>query len=241
VVDVQVRPRKPPWVVQQFGLVVLGVACYFGVRGLTANRPQVARDHAQDVLRLESYLRLDVEKQSQTVLVQRDWLADVANWIYIWGHWPVISVVMLWLALHHREVFLRLRNAMLVSGALGLVVFICYPVAPPRLADLGLIDTVTERSHAYRVLQPPAFVNQFAAMPSLHVGWDLLVGLAVFAAARPLSIRLLGLLMPVLMATAVVLTGNHYLLDVVGGVLLTLVGHAVALRWEHRRAEQRTG
>lgn len=230
--------HRPPWILEQLGIVVTGVVCYFGARGLTANRPQLARDHAQDVLQVESTLHLDVEKQSQAVLAQRDWLADLANWIYIWGHWPVIVVVMLWLAMQHRVIFLRLRNAMMVSGAVGLVVFISYPVAPPRLADLGLIDTVTERSHAYRVLQPPAFVNQFAAMPSLHVGWDLLVGLAVIAAARPVPLKLLGLLMPLLMAAAVVITGNHYLLDVVGGVVLTLIGHGIALHWEHKRFPQ---
>ena len=91
------------------------------------------------------------------------------------------------------------------------------------------------------MLQPPAFVNQYAAMPSLHVGWDLLVGLAVFAAARSMPVRLLGLAMPVLMAASVVLTGNHYLLDVVGGVVLTLSGHVLALRWERRRLPQSGG
>ena len=91
---------------------------------------------------------------------------DVANWIYVWGHWPVIILTMLWLVLHHRDVFLRLRDGMLVSGALGLVVFVTYPVAPPRLVDPELIDTVTARSEAYRYLQPPNFVNQYAALPS---------------------------------------------------------------------------
>ena len=79
--------------------------------------------------------------------------------------------------------FLRLRNAMMVSGAIGLIVFASYPVAPPRLRGLGLVDTVTSSSTAYRVLQPPAFVNQYAAMPSLHSGWDLLVGIAIVTAA----------------------------------------------------------
>jgi hypothetical protein len=86
-------------------------------------------------------------------------------------------------------------------------------VAPPRLAHLGLVDTVTERSQAYRILQPPAFVNQYAAMPSLHVGWDLLVGLTIVSAASATWLRMVGRLMPVLMAVATVATANHYLLD----------------------------
>jgi hypothetical protein len=81
----------------------------------------------------------------------------------------------------HRRVFRRLRDAMAVSGAMGVCVYVSYPVAPPRLARLGMTDTITEQSQAYRVLQPPAFINQYAAMPSLHVGWNLLLGLALIA------------------------------------------------------------
>lgn len=227
------------WVLRQFTLVLFGVVVYFGVRGLTEARPSTAIAHAQDVLAFETRLNLNQEGRLQDLLVGREWLATVANWIYIWGHWPVIASVMVWLALRHRQIFFRLRNAMIASGAVGLVIFATYPVAPPRLTGLGLIDTVSQRSHAYRVLQPPAFVNQYAAMPSLHVGWDLLVGLAVASAATRFWLRWLGYLMPVLMATAVVLTANHYLIDGVAGAMLALAGLAAALRLE--RWQQRAG
>ena len=98
-----------------------------------------------------------------------------------------------------------------------MVIFVSYPVAPPRLADLGLIDTVTQRSQAYRVLQPPDFVNQYAAMPSLHAGWDLLIGMSIVAAASTVWLRTVGFAMPVLMAFSVVVTANHYIVDVVAG------------------------
>ena len=160
----------------------------------------------------------------------------LANWIYIWGHWPVIIVTMTWLAWQHRDVFLRLRNGMLVSGGIGLVIFATYPVAPPRLADQGLVDTVTRSSESYRVLQPPEFVNQYAAMPSLHSGWDLLIGIAIFTAATTTWLRIVGVVLPIAMMFAVVATANHFVLDVVAGVLLALVGHAVALGIERRRA-----
>ena len=150
---------------------------------------------------------------------------------------------MAWLVWRHRPQFLQLRDGMLVSGALGLIVFLSYPVAPPRLAGLGLEDTVTENSQAYRYLQPPAFVNQYAAMPSLHVGWDLLAAMAVFSATSSLLVRVLACVMPALMAWAVIATANHYVLDVVAGVALVLVGHLVALalqRHRERRAGART-
>src|SRR6185312_9767346 len=118
-------------------------------------------------------------------------------------------------------VYFRLRNAMLISGAIGLVIFTLFPLAPPRLAELGLVDTVTRSSDAYRVLQPTMFTNQYAAMPSLHVGWDLLVGLAILAAARGPLLRAFGAVMPVLMVAAVVLTANHYIVDAIAGATLT--------------------
>ena len=240
--EVPVRMAREPvvgrvlFVLGQAGVVIAGIFIYFRVRGLTQGSEAVAREHAHDILGLERSLGIDVEAGWQDLLAPSESLQTFANWVYIWGHWPVIVVTMVWLAWHHRVIFLRLRDAMLVSGALGLVIFVSYPVAPPRLAGMGLTDTVTEQSQAYRVLQPPAFVNQYAAMPSLHAGWDLLVGMAIFAAASSVLLKAVGVAMPVLMAVAVVATANHYVLDVVAGVLLVLVGHAVALWLERRRA-----
>ena len=216
-------------------VVAAGVGTYFGVRGFTAGNPDVAREHAADVLALERRLGLDVEAGVQDLLVEVDLLTTLANWIYIWGHWPAIGLTMVWLAIHNRTVFLRLRNAMIASGLMGLCVYTTYPVAPPRLTGGGFVDTITEQSSSYRVLQPPAFVNQYAAMPSLHVGWDLLVGLAVIAAAGSVLMRTVGRLMPVLMAAATVLTENHYVLDVLVGAAFGLAGWAVALMLERRR------
>lgn len=230
------RARRAWWVVGQAGFVAAGVALYFGIRGLTEGSATVAVRHAQDIVALEQRMGMHVEGWFQGLVDDSDSLVTLANWIYIWGHWPVITVTMLWLALRHRAHFLRLRDGMLVSGALGMLVYVSYPVAPPRLADLGLVDTVTERSLSYRVLQPPAFVNQYAAMPSLHAGWDLLVGIAIFSAATTVLLRVVGVLMPLLMMLSVVVTANHYVLDVIAGVALVLLGHLVALRLERRRA-----
>jgi membrane-associated phospholipid phosphatase len=124
---------------------------------------------------------------------------------------------------------------MLLSGGIGLFVFVLYPVAPPRLAELGLVDTVTEYSTSYRVLQPPAFVNQYAAMPSLHVGWDLLMGIALVTWSSHLLVRAVGVALPTLMAISVVLTANHYIIDAVAGIALVLVCLWVVRTWARRR------
>jgi hypothetical protein len=113
---------------------------------------------------------------------------------------------------------------------IGVCIFVLYPVAPPRLAGLGLYDTVSAQSHAYRVLQPPAFVNQYAAVPSLHVGWNLLIGIFVVRYARRTVLRVIGALLPMAMTASVVLTANHYVIDAVLGAIVALTGLVVAMR-----------
>jgi len=224
------------WIGEQALIVLLAVLAYFRVRGLTEASADLARTHARHLLHLEQVLHVNAEWAWQKPLESSAALQAVANWIYIWGHWPVLIATLVWLVWRHRSQFLRLRDAMLVSGGLGMLVFVSYPTAPPRLAGLGFVDTVTQSSNAYRYLQPPAFVNQYAAMPSLHVGWDLLAGIAIFSASTYVAVRVLACLMPVLMAWAVIATGNHYVLDVVAGVTLVLIGHLVALALDRRRA-----
>ena len=234
-----VQLSRVRWVLGQVLVVAVGVFVYFRIRGITDASVDVAHAHAHDIVGIERWLGIDVEGTVQAPVASSQTLATAANWVYVWGHWPVILMTMVWLLWQHRDAFRRLRDGMLVSGFLGMGVFVSYPVAPPRLFDLGLVDTVTESSEAYRYLQPPAFVNQYAAMPSLHAGWDLLVGLAIVGAAATVGLRMLGVLMPVLMMWAVVATANHYVLDVVAGVILALIGHAVALHLERQRTTNR--
>jgi glycerophosphoryl diester phosphodiesterase len=96
-------------------------------------------------------------------------------------------------------------------------------VAPPRLMpEIDVVDTVTEQSSSYRVFQPPALTNPYAAMPSLHFGWNLLMGIAIVREARSRPFRLFGYVMPVMMFLGIVLTANHYLIDGIAGGLLVL-------------------
>ena len=229
------RPSRWRGAAREILLVLSGVVVYFGVRGFTVTDAQEALDHALHLVEIERSLGLYIEPSLQALVLGSDSLVAFMNWIYIWGHWPVIAVVLLWLFFAHPDGYRRTRNAMLISGAVGLVIFAAFPVAPPRLTGLGFIDTVTEQSTAYRVLQPPAFVNQYAAMPSLHVGWDLLMGLAVYTYAQHRLLRAAGFALPVLMVASVVLTANHYIIDAAGGAALVLASMFVAARIERRR------
>ncbi|WP_173165683.1 phosphatase PAP2 family protein [Phytohabitans suffuscus] len=196
-------------------------AVYFGVRHLTSGESERAVRDANRLTALERALGVDWEVSLQRAAFHVPLLPTVANWIYIYGHWPFIIVVLTWLVIWHRPVFLRARNAMLISGAIGIVVYATYPVAPPRLARTGLVDTVTQRSNSYRVLQPAGFTDEYAAMPSLHAGWNLIVSLAMIAATRSALLRIFAVAATLAMDMAVLVTANHYVLDVVAGLALT--------------------
>jgi hypothetical protein len=210
-------------IAQEVALITSGMVLYFLVRGLIESRVPLAFRNADQVIEFERWAGIFVEPRLQSAAAEHNWLVDTMNYVYIYGHWPVVVTTLGWLLLRHRGEYRRFRNASLISGAIGLVIYALFPVAPPRfLPEFGFIDTVTEQTSAYRWLQPPAFVNQFAAIPSLHFGWNLLMGIAWAGLAGSVAGRLFGLLMPPLMLAAIVLTANHYLLD-------GLIGGAIAL------------
>ena len=88
------------------------------------------------------------EERLQAAIVGSDFIVTLANWIYIWGHWPVILCTAIVLYLRRPDRYYLLRNALFVSGAIGFLFFAFFPVAPPRLLDIGLVDTVTEQYHS---------------------------------------------------------------------------------------------
>ena len=110
----------------------------------------------------------------------------------------------------------------MLSGLIGLVIFAVFPVIPPRLTNLPLVDTVTRDDPGYRQILPPWLVNQYAAMPSFHAGWNLLVGIVVFSATRNPLLRALAVLVPAAMMVSAVVTVNHYILDIVAGSAIAL-------------------
>jgi hypothetical protein len=179
------------------------------------------------VIHLERVLGIAWEGAVQSTVAGSRFLEDLANAIYIYGHWPVLILAGVLLYRYRREHYYTLRNVCLLTGLLGLFVFALFPVAPPRLTDLPLVDTVTKGASGYRQILPPALVNQYAALPSFHAGWNLAVGIVVFQATRHWALRAFAVLMPAAMALAVVATANHFVIDVVAGVALVLVAFAL--------------
>jgi len=232
--DNRSRGSGTPWwvarpLVREALLIAGAILAYFGIRNLTAGSPDPAFDNAERLIAFQERIGIDWEDELQSLVIDHGLLIDVANWVYIWGHWPVILSTAVVLFALRRGRYVLLRNALFVSGAIGFLFFALFPVAPPRYLELGLVDTVTERSYAYRALQPPGLTNQYAAFPSLHAGWNLLVGIALFLSFSRPVVRAFALAMPLAMALAVVVTANHFVIDVAAGVAVVLVGLGAAV------------
>jgi hypothetical protein len=214
--------------VREVALVAFAIVAYFAIRNATVGGADEAAENASRILDAETMLGIAWEQPIQSLVVDSDALVMLANWVYIWGHWPVILGVAAALFLYRRDRYYVLRNALFVSGALGFVFFAFFPVAPPRLVDPALVDTVTNESSSYRALQPPGLTNQYAAFPSLHFGWNVVAGIVLFLAATHLVFRVFAVVAPLAMGFAVIATANHFVLDVVGGLAVVAVGLAVA-------------
>src|SRR5690606_29237783 len=119
----------------------------------------------------------------------------------------------------------------LMSGAIALIFFVLFPVAPPRLATFGIVDTLNMTVPMKYDDSP--LVNPYAALPSLHVGWALLLSLGLFISTRHLLLRGIACLLAPAMLAATVITGNHYIIDGIFGAILCSITFLIAF-WLHR-------
>jgi hypothetical protein len=219
-------------------LVLVGTAAllYSLVRGLTDDRVDLAFANAERLISFEKWLGIFVEPRLQSGAVANDVVVNVANAIYIL-YWPIVVGTLVWLVARRPEAYRFYRNALLASGGFSLVVFALYPLAPPRfMPEHGFVDTIAAHSNGYREFNASALVNEYAAMPSLHFGWVLLAGIAIYRLVDHRLARAAAVALPIMMLTAIVLTGNHYLMDAVvgGGVVVAGLGvaHLLARRTE---------
>ncbi len=224
----------------EIGLVVLGFLLYFFVRGAVVDRVDDALAHARWIVDVQQSLGLFVEPAVNQWTVDAEWRIRLFNAVYFWLDFPLIVAVGLYWFWRARRYFTLLRDALLLSGAIALVCYWTFPVAPPRyLPEWGFVDTMEQYANlSYQAQSTEAFVNPFAAVPSLHVGWTLLLAIVIFEYTRSPWWRSFGLAVPTLQLVAVVATANHYLFDAVPGVAVALAGYALAV-WLQRRGYPR--
>jgi len=226
------RTRASWWDLSEIGLVAFGFLLYFLVRGAVVDRTSEALRNARMIIDLQSSLGVWIEPSVQSLMLDAQPLMRAMNFVYFWFDFPLIIVVGLILFFRSRRHYTLLRDSLLISGGIALVVYWSFPVAPPRyLTEWGFIDTLEHFDNlSYQAQSMKPFVNPFAAVPSLHVGWAMLLALTLFQATRRWWIRVAGASVLVLQAVAVVATGNHYLTDAAMGLLVCAVAWGAA-KW----------
>ena len=149
------------------------------------------------------------------------------NHLYLAAQLIVVPGALIWLYHRSRSHYEHLRNTVLATWLIALPIYALFPVAPPRLADIGMVDTITTQTGlALDSKLTTSFYNELAAVPSLHAGFAVAVSAAIAAAVRRPWARALAWTWAPLVCLAVVATGNHFVADIIAGVVVTLLGFA---------------
>jgi hypothetical protein len=236
-----VRPRKARWA-RELGLLAGLYAGYSVARLLGHADLAGATANAHDLLTVERTLHLDVEGPANDAVQAWPVLAVVASYWYSLLHYIVTPAVLVWVYRRRHGDYPRVRNALVIASAIGLVGFTLLPMAPPRMLP-GFVDTLASTSYAGwwggEASAPKglgALTNQLAAMPSLHVGWAIWVAWVVVGLSTHRWVRMLAIAYPVVTTLVVVGTANHYLLDAVAGAAVVAVGFRLARHLARRPA-----
>jgi hypothetical protein len=218
--------RHRPWMTE-IGLIIGLYYLYSVMRSASPDRVALAMTHADLVERVQRAVGLDMELALNQMFVRNQWLADAASLWYQITHMVVTAGVLLWLWRRRREHYGTLRTSLALLMVSGLATYWLFPLAPPRFALNGAVDTM----HANPVLfagqeSVTGLANLYAAMPSLHVGWAVWCALAVVMTTRSPWWNL-AWVYPLITTYVVMGTANHYLLDAVAGTVYAVGAYAV--------------
>jgi len=204
-------------------LLLFGGAYYLYriVRGLADGQVSAAFSHARWIVNLERGLHLFFEPSVQAWTIGRGWLIHVADFTYVNGHFAITTAFLVWLYFRRNDAFYFVRNMFMVAMGLALVLYVVFPTAPPRfLPEWGFTDTVSDffgqsASHSASVLY-----NPYAAMPSMHVAFAIMVGLTGYRLVKWRPGRYFWAVYPLLIGFVVIVTANHFWLDAAVGALV---------------------
>jgi PAP2 superfamily len=227
-------PHGWPDVLRQVALFLGAYLAYRLVRGLVEGRATAAFQHARELVHIERTLHLFVEPSVQTWASGSHLVMVSASWLYVNAQGPVTIAALLFLYVRHNSSFYFVRNMLMIAMGIALVGYVVFPTAPPRfLPEWGFIDTV---DHVTRInvsdssASMSALFNPYAAVPSMHVAFALMIGWPLARLVRTSAARLLWLAYPLVMTFVIVVTANHFIADALLGALTAAVS-AYGARW----------
>jgi len=217
--------RRPG--LRELALFLAAYLLYSAGRFVAIGDAGTAIDNAHGIVDLEQALHVDVEGGVQSAL-DGTWLLWVLNHLYLAAQLVVVPGALIVLFRRSRTHYELLRNTILATWLVALPIYAMFPVAPPRLADIGLVDTITSQTGvALDSKLTTSMYNEYAAVPSLHAGFAVAVSFALAAMATRRRWKVAAWLWAPTVALAVVATGNHFVTDIVAGVAVTVVGYLV--------------
>jgi len=233
-----VRPRTRWWV----ELLAIGwlLWVYDAITNLAPLRLHAALQHASSILSFEQSLGIAPERSLDRWLAGHHtlglWLSDY----YDNAHFVVTLGILGWLWWRRADVYRPLRSTLVATNLIAFVVFWRYPVAPPRMLP-GFTDVVasTGAIGSWHTGALASQANQVAAMPSLHIAWAVWCTAALWIASRRVWVRALALAHPFMTSLAVLATGNHFVLDILAGLLVAALAGLAVVAWERRGAHRR--
>jgi hypothetical protein len=221
----QARVLPHGWVdaLRQVSLFAAAYIAYRLVRGLVEGDANAAFAHARDLISIENRLHVFVEPSIQAWASGSHALMVTASWLYVNAQTSITLSALLYLYLRQNRSFYFVRNMFMIAMGIALVGYTVFPTAPPRfMPEWGFIDSVSDLtgvhvSHASGTMT--ALFNPYAAVPSMHVAFALMIGWPLAKLAQHSVVRVLWVLYPFLMTFVIVVTGNHFILDALLGAL----------------------
>jgi membrane-associated phospholipid phosphatase len=225
-------PKGYPDAFRQLGLFVLADLCYETVRGVAEGQKAVAFANGREIIDFERSTGTFFEPGFQAWQLGERWLIDFANFMYMNSHFVITTAFLVWLYMKRNDSFYFVRNMFMVAMALALVGYALYPTAPPRLfEEFGFVDTITDFSNVnHDSALVKVFVNPYAAVPSMHIAFALLISVPGLLLSRHLWSKAFWAVYPLLVLWVVVVTANHYWMDAAIGALVAGVAALVAQR-----------
>jgi hypothetical protein len=223
----RLRPTSRPPLVYELLLIGLSYWVYSLVRNAVPEHKAAAVHHGEWLFALERTLHLDFEPFVNRTVDGVTWLIVGMNYYYATLHFIVTVGVLVWLYYRHPDRYRPARSVLYVTNAVALIGYYTVPLAPPRFyPEYGFIDTVVKHHTwgSWASGDVAAASNQYAAMPSMHIGWSLWCAITVFMLVEARWVRVLAVLYPLATLTVIVSTGNHFVLDAAGGGATLAVG-----------------
>ena len=207
-------------------LLLFGAAylVYTAARWVFVGDLDQAREHAHWIFELERDAGIAIERSVQQAL-DSGLVSRLLSNLYLAAQLVVVPASLVWLYRRAPAGYRELRNTVVATWLIAIPVFALFPVAPPRLAEIGIVDTVSQQAGVELTGRSTIFYNPLAAVPSLHVGFAFAVGIAFAFAARTRWAKGLAIAWGPIVSLAVVATGNHYVFDIAAGLLVTAAGY----------------